>query len=73
MDSPADNGRLVRYARVSTDDQDLSLQLDALKRHGVANDLIFTGKLSDTKNKRLGASVAVSRPWQQVIRSLSGG
>jgi DNA invertase Pin-like site-specific DNA recombinase len=34
VDAPAQNGRLVGYARVSTDDQDLSLHLDALKTFG---------------------------------------
>jgi DNA invertase Pin-like site-specific DNA recombinase len=32
----SDGGRLLGYARVSTDDQDLSLQIDALEKHGVA-------------------------------------
>jgi DNA invertase Pin-like site-specific DNA recombinase len=48
------SGRRVGYARVSTDDQNLSLQLDALAQHGVSADLIFTGKLSGAKDDRPG-------------------
>ncbi len=40
------SGRRAGYARVSTDDQNLSRQLDTLAQHGVAKDLIFTDKLS---------------------------
>jgi DNA invertase Pin-like site-specific DNA recombinase len=44
----------VGYARVSTDDQNLSLQLDALAQQGVSKDLIFTDKLSGAKDDRPG-------------------
>lgn len=44
--------RCFGYARVSTDDQDLSLQIDALLRFGVAPDDIFTDKLSGVKEER---------------------
>jgi len=47
-------GDLVGYARVSTDDQDLSLQLDALEKHGIAKDRIFTDKISGAKCNRPG-------------------
>ena len=46
MISSIKGGRLLGYARVSTDDQDLSLQIDALESHGIAKSLIFMDKLS---------------------------
>ena len=54
MIPPRDSSRLLGYARVSTDDQDLSLQIDALEKHGIAKSLIFTDKLSGEKNERPG-------------------
>lgn len=48
------SGRHLGYARVSTDDQDLSLQIDALERHGIAKSLIFTDKLSGARSDRPG-------------------
>ena len=36
------DGRLVGYARVSTDDQNLTLQIDALRNHGVDEALIVS-------------------------------
>ena len=49
MVAPVFNGRLVGYARVSTDDQDLSLQMDSLIGLGVTQDDIFTDKVSGRK------------------------
>jgi DNA invertase Pin-like site-specific DNA recombinase len=54
VDAPEQNGRLVGYARVSTDDRDLSLELDALQSQGVAKSLIFTDKVSGARDKRPG-------------------
>jgi DNA invertase Pin-like site-specific DNA recombinase len=45
---------LVGYARVSTDDQNLSLQVDALTRHGIGKSDIFMDKLSGAKCERPG-------------------
>ena len=50
----AEPKRLVGYARVSTDDQNLTLQLDALTRHGIGKSDIFTDKLSGAKCERPG-------------------
>jgi DNA invertase Pin-like site-specific DNA recombinase len=54
MFRPAPDGRLIGYARVSTDDQDLSLQIDALVGLGVQQEHIFTDKISGTKSERPG-------------------
>ncbi len=54
MISSPDGGRLLGYARVSTDDQDLSLQIDALEKHGIAKSLIFMDKLSEARSDRPG-------------------
>ena len=46
--------RLVGYARVSTDDQDLALQVDALTKQGIPKSSIFIDKLSGAKTDRPG-------------------
>ena len=48
------DGRLVGYARVSTDDQNLTLQIDSLIGCGVAKDNLFTDKISGAKSGRPG-------------------
>ena len=48
------DGRLVGYARVSTDDQNLTLQIDSLIALGVTKGLIFTDKISGAKSGRPG-------------------
>jgi DNA invertase Pin-like site-specific DNA recombinase len=52
MVAPAHNDRLVGYARVSTDDQDLSLQIDSLIGLGINRNDIFTEKISGAKTDR---------------------
>src|SRR5919112_1352677 len=49
---------LIGYARVSTDDQNLDLQRDALQKAGCEQ--IFTDTLSGTKAERKGLSDALS-------------
>ncbi len=46
--------RLVGYARVSKDKQELQLQLDALLKAGVPKQLIFVDKVSGAKTARPG-------------------
>ncbi len=50
---------LIGYARVSTDDQNLSLQTDALKQSGCER--IFTDKLSGKSTERPGLKDAIAQ------------
>lgn len=54
MISSSDGARLVGYARVSTEGQDLAMQIDALQKYGVAKELIFIDKASGAKHQRPG-------------------
>jgi DNA invertase Pin-like site-specific DNA recombinase len=49
---------LIGYARVSTEDQNLNLQRDALEKAGC--ELIFTDHVSGTKAERKGLTEALS-------------
>ena len=56
----------VGYARVSTAEQNLDMQIAALKEYGVPDHLIFTDKISGAKSKRPGleaAKRACRRGW----------
>ena len=57
----------IGYARVSTDDQSLDLQLDALKKAGCKR--VFTDKASAANGERPGLADAVShlRPGDVLV------
>ena len=46
--------RLIGYARVSTQEQDLSLQIDALEKAGCPKNLIFIDRISGVTSQRPG-------------------
>jgi DNA invertase Pin-like site-specific DNA recombinase len=50
---------LVGYVRVSTDEQNLNLQKDALLKFGVDERNIFSDKTSGSKDKRVGLDKAI--------------
>ena len=54
-----ENSRKIGYARVSTADQNLDLQVEALKRYGVPEKLIFTDKISGARRDRPGLTQAL--------------
>src|SRR6266705_500434 len=51
----------IGYARVSTNEQNLDLQRDALRKAGVSNKHVFTDKITGTKAERPGLTDALSR------------
>jgi DNA invertase Pin-like site-specific DNA recombinase len=50
---------LIGYVRVSTDDQNLNLQKDALIKYGVDERNIFSDKTSGSKDKRVGLDKSI--------------
>jgi DNA invertase Pin-like site-specific DNA recombinase len=51
--------RLIGYARVSTAEQDLGLQIDALKKAGCKAKLIFTDQASGARAERPGLTACL--------------
>ncbi len=58
-DAPTLEGVKIGYARVSTDDQNLDLQIDALTKDGVDPSRIFSDKMSGAKKLRPGLEDAL--------------
>lgn len=59
MEKPVRTGFLVGYARVSTQDQNLEMQIEALQRAGVKDDNIHTEKVSGASQKRPALNLAI--------------
>lgn len=61
--------RLIGYARVSTQEQDLNLQLDALEKAGCSKDKIYVDKISGSKAERPGLEkcLAVIQPGDTLL------
>ena len=51
---------LIGYARVSTNEQNLDLQRDALRKAGVIPKNLYTDKITGTKSERPGLQAALS-------------
>ena len=51
---------LIGYARVSTNEQNLDLQRDALRKAGVSVKNLYTDKITGTKEERPGLAEALS-------------
>lgn len=60
---------LIGYARVSTSDQDLTVQIDALKRAGVDDAHLYTDKRSGKTMRRTGLEQALldARPGDVLV------
>ncbi|WP_175771223.1 recombinase family protein [Burkholderia ambifaria] len=62
-------GQRIGYARVSTDDQNLDLQLDALHKAGIADDRLYSDTSSgkDTERKELVACLKALREGDTLV------
>lgn len=56
---PTPDRVLIGYARVSTEDQDLTMQLDALRKAGVKDINLYSDKRSGSTTKRGGLAAAL--------------
>jgi len=54
---------LIGYARVSTNGQELKLQLDALRQTGIAKSNVYTDKVSGSKSFRPGLDLCL-KEWK---------
>jgi len=61
MNDAPPHGRLIGYARVSTNAQELQLQLDALLKAGVAKSDIFKDKASGARASRPGLDACLAQ------------
>jgi len=59
VEKPVRTGFLVGYARVSTQDQNLDMQIEALRAAGVLYDNIHTEKVSGASQKRPALDLAI--------------
>lgn len=62
-------GQRIGYARVSTDDQNLDLQLDALHKAGIADDRLYSDTASgkDAERKELAACLKALREGDTLV------
>ena len=54
-------GKIYGYARVSKDEQNLDLQLDALEKYGCSKEDIYTDKISGVKDEKPGLTQLLSK------------
>ena len=57
---PRQQTHLVGYARVSTEDQDITLQLEALRQHGCGPKRIFVDTASGARAHRPGLEAGLA-------------
>lgn len=62
-------GQRIGYARVSTDDQNLDLQFDALQRAGIHDDRVYSDTASgkDAERKELAACIKALREGDTLV------